>query len=124
MFFQELAEYIFKNNLAGLVALEVLDVVHQPIDEWVEYELEGGSTVVLSRLDTNRGGFARATGWTQRGNEGANDPDPKPQPNTHYEQTTKGTHRVFVRKQDLQNEDGLMGALEAANILQALPRAE
>lgn len=64
------------SNLAGLVALEVIDTVREQIDEWVEYELEDGSTVVLSRLDTNRGEFARATGWTQRRNEGANDPDP------------------------------------------------
>lgn len=73
--------------------------------------------MVLSRLDTNRGGFARATGWTQRCSKEPNDPEPEPQPGTHYEQTTKGTHRVFVSKQDLQNEDGLMGALKAVNIL-------
>lgn len=58
MFFQELAEYVLKNNLAGLITLEVLDMVRQPMDKWVKYELEGSNTVVLSRLETNRGGFA------------------------------------------------------------------
>jgi hypothetical protein len=116
-FFHELADYLFENNLAGLIALEVLDENRQHIEHWVEYELEGGSTVVLSKLDTNPGAYARATGWRQRQNEAPNDPDP--QPGTHYEETTKGTHRVFVKKRELQNEEGLIGALRAANVLRA-----
>ncbi|KAJ4310439.1 hypothetical protein N0V84_010971 [Fusarium piperis] len=116
-FFQELAEYILKNDLARLIALEVLDRRHLHHDSWAEYELEGGSTVVLAKPRTNRGNFARATGWTHNPDKALVDGDP--QPGTHYENTTKGTHRVFVSKSSLQDEKGLMDALRAMDILKA-----
>lgn len=110
LFFRELMNYLLENNLTDLIGLEVLHE-NQP-QRMVEFEMHGGATILLSELEANYGSLDRATGWTQCGKDG-------PQPGTEWAQTTKNTHRVFVKGAEPKDEEELVATLITEGVLKA-----
>lgn len=113
LFFRELTSYLLENKLTDLIGLEVLHE-DQP-QRMVEFEMNGGATVLLSELEANYGSLDRATGWSQRGKDGLADADPEP--GTHWAKTTNGKHTVFVDGVEPKDEEELVATLMAEGVL-------
>lgn len=113
LFFRELANYLLENELTDILGLEVLHE-DQP-QRMVEFEMDGGATVLLSEEEANYGSLDRPTGWTARGKDRLSDAEPEP--GTHWAKTTKEKHKVFVDSAKLKDEEGLVRMLVATGIL-------
>jgi hypothetical protein len=107
---EKFVDYITKNNLVDVIALEFLDSVKdgQPKECTAEVEV-GNGTVVLPKSIVNGSVFI-PTGWPDTSQPG--DPDGEPDPGTHWAPVkvgTKETHRVFVDQ--IENETELLDKL-------------
>ncbi|GAB0146956.1 hypothetical protein EsHS_00007340 [Epichloe bromicola] len=79
--------------------------------------MHDGATILLSKLEANYGSLDRDTGWTQRGKDGLADADPPA--GTQWAQTTKKTHRVFVKGVEPKDEEELVAKLIVEGVLRA-----
>lgn len=114
-FLRELATYLWSNQLTNLVGLEVHH--GRQAMGMVEFEMNGGGTVLLPESKVTYGRLDRATGWTLGKSKGPTEPDGQPQPGTHWAVTTKNTHKVFVDGVEPKSEDDLVTGLVAEGIL-------
>ncbi|KAK7419096.1 hypothetical protein QQZ08_010999 [Neonectria magnoliae] len=113
--FRELRTYLLDNDLANMIGLEVLHEDQQ--ERMVEFEMNGGATVLVPELMANYGSLDRATGWTQRGKDGL--ADAEPDPGTYWGKTTTGKHKVFVDNVEPRDEEELVARLTAEGVLRA-----
>jgi hypothetical protein len=95
---KEAADYVIRNNLLDVIALEVLDPVEdaKPMECTAEFELGKYGTIVLPKSMMN-GGNMIPTGWPNTSQPF--DPDGEPDPGTHWAEAKVGdkvTHKVFV----------------------------
>lgn len=114
-FLRELAAYLSANELTKLIGLEVHDGRQEM--GMVEFEMNGGGTVLVPGSKAMYSSLDRATGWTLGKNKGPTEPDGQPQPGTHWAVTTKNTHKVFVDGVEPKSEEELMAGLVAEGIL-------
>jgi hypothetical protein len=121
---EEAADYITRNNLVDVIALEFLGSVKgtQPKEWTAEVEVGEYRTIVLPK-SLMKGGKLIPTGWPNTSQPF--DPDGEPDPGTHWAESKVGdkvTHKVFVDQ--IENETGLLDELVRQGIIRVwdIPR--
>lgn len=114
---KEVADYIIRNNLVNMVALEVLDTVKdgQPRECTAEIEVGNYGTIMLPKSLMN-GGKLIPTSWPNTSQPF--DPDGEPDPGTHWVEAKvrdKVTHKVFVDQ--VEDETDLLDELVRQGII-------
>ncbi|MCJ1467578.1 hypothetical protein MMC07_006203 [Pseudocyphellaria aurata] len=114
---KEAADYVNKNNLVNVIALELLDSEKdgQLKECTAEVEIGKHGTIVLPKSMMN-GGKLIPTGWPDINQPF--DPDGEPDPGTHWAEAKVGdkvTHKVFVDQ--VENEQELLEELVRQGII-------
>lgn len=116
---EEVADYITRNNLADVIALEFLDSVkdaRQPKESTAEVEVGKYGTVVLPK-SMMIGGKLIPTGWPDTNQP--YDPDGEPHPGEHWNEAKSSTgvitHKVHV--DPVENERELLDELVRQGII-------
>jgi hypothetical protein len=114
-FLGELATYLLDHELTNLVGLEVRH--GKQAMGMVEFETNGGGTVLLPESQAVYGRLDRATAWTLGKKKGPTEPGGTPDPGTHWAETTTEKHKVFMDGVEPKNEGELVAGLVAEGIL-------
>jgi len=117
---EEVADYITRNNLANVIALEFLDSVkdvQQPQEPTAEVEVGKYGTIVLPK-SMMIGGKLIPTGWPDINQP--YDPEGEPPPGEHWNEAKKPdgaiTHKVHVNS--VKNETELLEELVRQGIIE------
>jgi hypothetical protein len=113
-FFPQLAQYLLRNNLAGVLGLQVLDRRAALSGEMLEFVLGEQGTAMLRAQDVNHGGIYRVTGWSfKRDKDGIISVSG----GESHAKTTKGTHQVFTSGKPLPTIEAVKNVLHKEGII-------
>ncbi|KAL8898816.1 MAG: hypothetical protein Q9207_006515 [Kuettlingeria erythrocarpa] len=113
-FFQQLAQYLHSNNLAGVLGLQVLDNQAASPGEMLEFILGEQGTAMLRAQDVNHGGIYRNTGWSFRQDE---EGIISVSGGESHALTVKGTHQVFTSGKPLPTIEAVQNVLRKEGII-------
>ncbi|KAL8725171.1 MAG: hypothetical protein Q9166_007525, partial [cf. Caloplaca sp. 2 TL-2023] len=113
-FFPQLAMYLVRNNLAGVLGLQVLDRLAVGSETMLEFVLGESGTAMLREQDVNHGGIYRITGWTfQQDGEGIISVNG----GESHAKTVRGTHQVFTGSKPLPTLEAVKDVLHKEGIV-------
>ncbi len=113
-FFDELTKYLARNDLAGLLGLQVLNSPTVLGERMLEFVLGREGTVMLGEQDVNHGGIYRITGWSFEQSE---DGIISVKGGESHARTVRGTHQVFTDGKPLPTVEAVQKVLHEEGVI-------